>query len=126
MLTDVERDVVMQLSVFGRPATLQAIEQVVSLEGWQEEPFLIDVLASLVDKSWINAHEGDAPRYGMLVSMREYAAATFAKAGALVCDEGTPRSGPEAVLRAQRRHAVLFAARGEALVGAGTSETMEA
>jgi len=66
-----------QASVFEGGFTLEAAEAVLDLEAWEEAPWVVDVVQALVDKSLlrIETPEGAAgePRFGMYVSLQEYA-----------------------------------------------------
>jgi len=104
-----EQSAIAQASVFEGGFTLDAAEAVIDLSPYEEEPFVLDVIQSLVDKSWVRAKaEEGAPRFEMYVTVQEYASAKlheqgsdvaekdrharfFAKAGK--SDEATPNQG---------------------------------
>jgi predicted ATPase len=93
LLTDEERDLFHWLAVFHGGWTLAACEAVCATEGldrWQ----VSDLLGRLVEKSLVVADASVVPRYRMLETVRQYAAAKL---------EGDPRQG---VLR--DRHAEYF------------------
>ena len=73
LLAPAERTVLARLAIFVGGWTLQAAEHVCAFEDVSEEDVL-DLLASLVDKSLVVAEERSrATRYRMLGTMREYA-----------------------------------------------------
>jgi predicted ATPase/DNA-binding SARP family transcriptional activator len=75
LLTDVERTLATRLSVFASAATLEAIAAV-SADDELRQSDVLYVLASLVEKSLVEAQEGQdgLPRYRMLQTVRAYAA----------------------------------------------------
>jgi predicted ATPase/DNA-binding SARP family transcriptional activator len=79
LLGDAERTVLRRLSVFSRGAAPEAAEQVCSLGG--EPGAIIDVIASLVDKSLVIAEGQREVRYRLLETVRAYAADRLAEAG---------------------------------------------
>ena len=86
LLSDEERMVLRRLSVFVGGAGLEAAEQVCA--GAEIEPYLIlELLTSLTEKSLLIADgvdgvgDGDAPRYRMSGTIREYAAQRLVEAG---------------------------------------------
>ena len=93
-----------QCSVFEGGFTLEAAEAVVDLSAILDAPWVVDVVQSLVDKSFVRlCGEG---RFDLLVSVQAYA-------GEHLQTEGRyPGSGPAALLAAQRRHGQWFAALG--------------
>lgn len=75
-----ERSALAQLSVFQGGCTLEAAEAIVDLSGFEGETFLLDVMEQLVDHSLVrrlDSFPGHA-RFGMLESIREYAAEKLA------------------------------------------------
>ncbi|MCO6007372.1 AfsR/SARP family transcriptional regulator [Actinoallomurus purpureus] len=74
LLDDVERRVLRRLSVFTGGATPEAAERVLGDD-------VIDVIASLVDKSLMVAEGDRAVRYRLLETVRAYAAERLAEAG---------------------------------------------
>jgi len=79
LLDDSERTVLRRLSVFSGGATPDSAEQVCSLGGAQRG--VVDVIASLVDKSLVTATGEREVRYRLLETVRAYAADRLAEAG---------------------------------------------
>ena len=79
LLDDAERTVLRRLSVFSGGATPGAAEQVCGPGG--DPDGLIDVIASLVDKSLVTATGEAEVRYRLLETVRAYAAERLAEAG---------------------------------------------
>jgi len=79
LLGDTERTVLRRLSVFSGGATPESAEQVCALGG-DPRP-VVDVIASLVDKSLVVAAGQRQVRYGLLETVRAYAAERLAEAG---------------------------------------------
>ncbi|MCA9727193.1 MAG: tetratricopeptide repeat protein [Candidatus Eisenbacteria bacterium] len=111
-----ERTALAQLSVFEDGFTLEAAEAVVDFEE-DEAPMVLDVIQTLVDKSWLRTQiVGGMPRFGMLSSLHTYASEKL----------GTD-ARPTLRAHAERRHAEHFATHGnrEALrklwIGDGSS-----
>ena len=97
LLTDEERALLRQLSVFAGGWTLEAAEAVAGAETGD----VLDLLSRLVDKSLVMVHERQGTaRYGMLETIREYASGLLSQSG-----EG------DAV---RRRHAEYFVVESEA------------
>jgi predicted ATPase/DNA-binding CsgD family transcriptional regulator len=72
LLSDEERTLLRRLGVFVGGFTLEAAERVCALDG-RERAAIIDVLASLVDKSLVVVEQrGRAVRYRLLETVREY------------------------------------------------------
>lgn len=70
-----ERSAVLQASVFEGGFSLEAAEEVFDLSSHGEAPPIIDVLQSLLDKSWLRTHVLlDAPRFVTYSTIQEYAA----------------------------------------------------
>ena len=71
-----ERQAVIQASVFQGGFDLEAAERVVRIDAQESggsPPQTIDVIQSLVDKSWIRSYmERDTPRFSMLPSIQDY------------------------------------------------------
>jgi predicted ATPase/class 3 adenylate cyclase/DNA-binding CsgD family transcriptional regulator len=81
LLSEQERVLFRRLSVFAGGFTLDACEQVGAGDGL-ERTAILDLLASLVDKSLIVAEDhGPAMRYRLLETVRHYAAERLAEAG---------------------------------------------
>lgn len=115
-----ERAAFAQAAVFEGGFTLDAAEGVLDLRAWPEAPWVVDVLQALVDKSllrsWILIDDSPrtprpgqpAMRFGMFVSLQEYARERLAE------EEAIPGgSGAAAVAAAEQRHARWFARFGE-------------
>ena len=69
-----ERAAIAQLSVFRNGFFMEAAEAVLDLSAWPEAPWALDVVGSLLDKSLLRSWEvGGLPRFGMYVSIRDYA-----------------------------------------------------
>jgi predicted ATPase/Tfp pilus assembly protein PilF len=76
LLAPWEQSAMMQVSVFEGGFTLEAAEAVVELSGFEETWLTLDVIQSLVDKSWLRARVvRGAPRFEMYTSVQEYASA---------------------------------------------------
>ena len=89
LLSDDERTLFRRLSVFAGGWTLDAVESVCAGEGL-DAARIFDPLASLVDKSLVQAEEqGTKTRYGMLETIRAYARQKLSDAteAALVRDQ---------------------------------------
>ncbi len=69
LLEPVERDALAQLSVFEGGFTLRALERVVDPVGFGDMT-VVDLLQSLVEKSWVRHTEPD--RFALLNSVRDY------------------------------------------------------
>lgn len=80
LLSDAERTVLRRLSVFSGGATLEAAERVCG-GGPVEANEVLEVLTSLAEKSLLVTAGGDAPRYRMLTTIREYAHDRLDEAG---------------------------------------------
>jgi predicted ATPase/DNA-binding SARP family transcriptional activator len=81
LLDDTERMVLRRLSVFSAGATPEAAERVCSLDGKPDPAAVVDVIASLVDKSLVTATGERQVRYGLLETMRAYAAGRLEESG---------------------------------------------
>jgi predicted ATPase/tetratricopeptide (TPR) repeat protein len=81
LLRPEERSALAQCAVFEGGFTLEAVENVVDLSDWDDAPWVVDVVQSLVDKSLVRARvpvitqSAEAPevRFGMYASVQEYA-----------------------------------------------------
>jgi predicted ATPase len=80
LLDEPERLVLRRLSVFSGGATPEAAEQVCAFDGRPAAGF-IDVIASLVDKSLVTVTGDREVRYGLLETVRAYAAERLAEHG---------------------------------------------
>jgi predicted ATPase/DNA-binding SARP family transcriptional activator len=81
LLDDTERTILRRLSVFSGGATPDAAEAVCSLDGVPARTAVVDVIASLVDKSLVTATGARQVRYGLLETVRAYAAGRLAESG---------------------------------------------
>ena len=92
-----------QCSVFEGGFTLDAVEAALDLSAWPDAPWAMDVVQALVDKSlvrtWLPAGEAREPRFGMYISLQEYAREKLAAA-------------PVEAASARSRHAEYFGAMG--------------
>jgi predicted ATPase/DNA-binding SARP family transcriptional activator len=79
LLNDAERTVLRRLSVFSGGAAPESAEQVCSLSAQRDA--VVDVIASLVDKSLVTAVGEHEVRYRLLETVRAYAAERLAEAG---------------------------------------------
>jgi predicted ATPase/transcriptional regulator with XRE-family HTH domain len=70
LLTETERELFRQLSVFVGGFTLEALESVALLDSNQS---ILDTLSRLVDKSLLLVEQQDQPRYRLLEPIRQYA-----------------------------------------------------
>lgn len=70
LLTEMERELFRQLSVFVGGFTLDALESVALLDSNQS---ILDALSRLVDKSLLLVEQQDQPRYRFLEPIRQYA-----------------------------------------------------
>ncbi len=69
-----ERSAIAQISVFEGGFALEAAEAVIDLSSHGEAPLVLDVLQSLVDKSWLRAKAAlGAPRFEMYMTVHDYA-----------------------------------------------------
>jgi predicted ATPase/DNA-binding SARP family transcriptional activator len=80
LLDETERLLLRRLSVFSGGATPEAAETVCAFDGRPAAGF-IDVIASLLDKSLVTATGDREVRYGLLETVRAYAAERLAEAG---------------------------------------------
>ena len=104
LLGDAEKSALAQLSVFEGGFTLQAAEAVLDLSACDAVPWMVDLIQSLVDKSFVRAVAAD--RFDLLTSVQAYAAEHLAAEGRF------PGSGEAALRRARVRHGAWFAALG--------------
>ncbi|MFC7625031.1 BTAD domain-containing putative transcriptional regulator [Microlunatus sp. GCM10028923] len=80
LLSEAERTVLRRLSIFSGGATLEAAEQVCD-GGAVEADAVLELLTSLAEKSLLVTAGGDATRYRMLTTIREYARDRLDEAG---------------------------------------------
>jgi predicted ATPase len=103
-----ERSAVAQASVFDGGFVLEAAEAVIELAEWPDAPPVLDVVQSLVDKSWLRARVIlGAPRFSMFAIVQEYAAEKLRYHG--VDRDGARLPSADEV---ERRHGAYYAAMG--------------
>jgi predicted ATPase/class 3 adenylate cyclase len=104
LLTPAERSALAQLSVFEGGFTLEAAEAVIDLEHLPQAPWTMDVIQSLVDKSFVRSLPDE--RFDLLGSVQAYALEKLEA-------ESRPGAPPgDAKQSAQTRHGDWFAALG--------------
>jgi predicted ATPase/Tfp pilus assembly protein PilF len=110
-----EKAALAQLSVFEGGFTLESVEAVLDLSAFENAPWPMDALQSLVQKSLVRQVTDN--RFDLLVSVQEYAAEQL-------CTEARyAGSGPAARLAAEVRHGAHFAGLDEkAAVADGCAE----
>ena len=103
-----------QVSVFRGGIDPGLAADVVDLEPWDGAPEVPEVLESLYDKSLLLRRTGDdeAERYGIYVSIRDFAAEMLRSSGAISAP-GRNGSGPDVAAATRRRHAERFASLAE-------------
>jgi len=104
LLPTAEKAALAQLSVFEGGFTLESAEAVIDLSLLEDPPWTLDVVTSLVDKSFVRPLAGD--RFDLLVSVQAYADEH------LVTEGRYTGSGAAALAAAQTRHGAWFAALG--------------
>ena len=102
LLSEPERIALAQLSVFEGGATLAAAEAAIDLHASTPPLAVVDVLQSLIDKSFVRSATNG--RLSMLTLVQEYAEAS------LIRRHPDEDSGAATRLAAQRRHAAYFSA----------------
>ena len=111
LLTPPERAALAQLSVFEGGFSLEAAEGVLDLSDGDDAPWTVDVVQSLVDKSFVRPRGDD--RFDLLVSVQVYAAEHLQTEGHYA------GSGPRALASVELRHVAWFAALGPIRAAAG-------
>ncbi|GEM32486.1 SARP family transcriptional regulator [Nocardia neocaledoniensis NBRC 108232] len=81
LLTDAEKAVLRRLSVCAGGANLEAAEQICADGTEVEEWEVLDLLTALAEKSLLVVTEDENPRYRMLETIKQYAAARLDEAG---------------------------------------------
>ena len=104
LLASTEKSALAQLSVFESGFTLEAAEGVLDLSADPDAIWTVDVVQSLVDKSFVRSRGED--RFDLLVSVQVYTAEHLQTEGRY------SGSGPQALASAQWRHIEWFAALG--------------
>ena len=117
LLSPPERAALAQLSVFEGGIPLESAEAVLNLSTFENAPWPLDALQSLVQKSFVR-QVGDA-RFDLLVSVHEYADEH------LRTPDRYAGSGPAAVHAAQALHGAYFAGLGQAAAMDGSSVDLE-
>lgn len=112
LLAEAERSALAQCSVFRGGFTLNAAENVIDLDLWDE--WTIDVIQRLVQQSLIRSEETvpGRVRFHVYESIREYAAEKLRTPGAVLSSSGEDTTGPGAVGAVSRRHCAFYAAFG--------------
>ena len=105
LLTAPEKAALAQLSVFEGGFTLESVEAVLDASAQEGSPASIELLQSLVDKSFVR--QASDERFDLLWSVKEYAAEHLRTPGRY------PGSGPVAAVAGERRHSAWFAQLGE-------------
>ncbi len=111
LLSLADKAALAQLSVFEGGFTMESAEAVLDLSGYEDAPWTIGTVQSLLDKSFVR-QVSDA-RFDMLVSVQEYASEHLRTEGRF------PGSGPSALAAAEVRHSRYFAGLGEKRAVAG-------
>src|SRR5712692_6772070 len=94
-----------QLSVFEGGFTMESAEAVLDLSGYENAPWTVDTVQSLLDKSFVR--QVSDGRFDMLVSVKEYASEHLRTEGRF------SGSGPSALAAAEARHSGYFSGLGE-------------
>ena len=106
LLSVPEKAALAQLSVFAGGFSLESAEAVLDLSAYDDAPWAVDVLQSLVQKSLVRQMSND--RFDLLVSVQEYGAEQ------LRTPQRYPGSGPASLTAAEVRHGMHFSAFDEA------------
>jgi predicted ATPase/DNA-binding XRE family transcriptional regulator len=115
LLSGQERILLRRLAIFAGSFTLAAAETVCCGEGL-ERPAIVEVLASLVEKSLVAVEPAeDSPRYRLLESTRAFALQRLAEI------DGKAAGDPEIARLERRRAAWVAAFAGEVYAGSWTS-----
>ncbi|MBA3507739.1 MAG: tetratricopeptide repeat protein [Betaproteobacteria bacterium] len=101
LLSSPEKAALAQLSVFEGGFTLESVEAILDLSAYDNAPWPMDALQSLVQKSLVRQVTDD--RFDLLVSVQEYASEHLRTAARYA------GSGPSALLAAEARHGAYFA-----------------
>jgi len=101
LLSEQEKSALAQLSVFEGGFTLSAVEAVLRVDPGDWIPTALDLLQSLIDKSFVRHTDDD--RFGLLQTVQEYASQHLHTEGRF---EG---SGPGAAREAETRHGDFYA-----------------
>lgn len=100
-----EQTALSQLSVCVGGFTLEAAEEIVDTSPWPDAPWVMDIVQALADKHLLTVtpHEHQHVRFGMLESVREFAAAKLASVDSGQTDKPST----------ERRHWLHFAQDGD-------------
>ena len=101
LLSPAEKPALAQLSVFEGGFTLESVEGILDLSAYDDRPWPMDALQSLVEKSFVRRVSDH--RFDLLVSVQEYAAEHLRTAARY------PGSGVAALRAAEVRHGAYFA-----------------
>ncbi len=96
-----EKAALAQLSVFEGGFKLESVEAILNLSAYDNAPWPMDALQSLVQKSLVRQVSDD--RFDLLMSVQEYASEQ------LRSSDRYAGSGPAALLAAEQRHTAYFA-----------------
>ncbi len=88
-----------QISIFHGGFTLEAAEDVVDIDDWNDAPWIIDVLQALCDKSLLRIRESipGHDRFFLYESIREYATGQHLNPDAVLDESGQSLTGPESL-----------------------------
>src|SRR6266571_1225801 len=111
LLSLADKAALAQLSVFEGGFTMESAEAVLDLSGYEDAPWTVGTVQSLLDKSFVRQVKDG--RFDMLVSVQEYASEH------LRTERRFPGSGPSALAAAEARHSGYFARLGEKRAVAG-------
>ena len=106
LLSEADKSALAQLSVFESGFNLEAAEAVIQLDLVADAPWTLDVVNSLVDKSFVRPLAGE--RFDLLMSVQAYAEEHLQTPGRF------GGSGPAALQAAQARHGDWFGGLGPA------------
>lgn len=98
LLSDSEKAALAQLSVFEGGMTIAAVESVLDLSDFEDPPWPVDALQSLVEKSLVRRTEHD--RFSMLSTVHEYASERLT--------QGSTAKVPVLKAGAEARHGAFF------------------
>ena len=104
LLPEADKSALAQLSVFEGGFNLEAAEAVINLDTVADAPWTLDVINSLVDKSFVRPLEGE--RFDLLMSVQAYADEHLRTEGRY------GGSGPSALQAAWARHSQWFGSLG--------------
>ncbi|MEO1273575.1 MAG: tetratricopeptide repeat protein, partial [Myxococcota bacterium] len=111
LLDPSEKATMVQCASFQGTFSLEAAEAVVDLSMFPEDPWVIDLLESLVDKSLLRLTldaRSSEERYVMFLSVHDYALARLHDSKAVASPAEAPISGPEGARAVRHRHLQFF------------------